>query len=180
MTLVEREQRFTKLVQANADAIHQYLRRRFPGCDAADAEDLLADVMAVAWRRFDDIPSGMELPWLYGVARRRLLNARSRGSRRERLAAPLRPQGPAPAAEDVVIADLELQRALAQLSDKEREVLMLTAWEGLRPDELALALGISVNAAAVRLSKAKSRLRSLLADSPTPAESPATFATRTS
>lgn len=163
MAGAEREERFTRLVHEHGDAVYRYLRRRFHSAEGADAEDLLADVMAVAWRRLDDIPVGAELPWLYGVARRRLSNARTRSARRERLAAPVRHATSADSAEDLAVADLSLQAAMAQLPDKEREVLTLTAWEGLRPSELAVALGVSVNAAAVRLSKAKAHLLTLLA-----------------
>lgn len=179
MTGAEREERFTALVFAHGDLIARYLRRRFVTADAVDVEDLLSDVMATAWRRLDDIPEGMELPWLYGVARRRIANARSRSSRRDRLGAPLRPRQAEASAEDFALADLGLQAAMQRLSEKEREVLTLTAWEGLAPDALAIALGISVNAAAVRLSKAKAHLLSLL-DVPDPKESPLPVATQTS
>ena len=177
--MTERDRRFTQLVYTHADAIYRYLRRRFPNSDGSDAEDLVADVMAIAWRRLDDIPAGAELPWLYGVARRRLSNARNRGARRERLSAPLRPAGPVASAEEFALADLELQAALAKLPYKEREALTLTAWEGLGPPELAVALGVSVNAAAVRLSKAKAHLRSALS-ADVPMESPDPLVTRAS
>jgi len=172
-----REERFSLLVAEHGDAVYRYLRRRHVGRDATDAEDLLADVMTVAWRRLDDIPKGLEAPWLFGVARHRLANARRRSSRRDRISAPMRPLAPSPAAEDVAVADLQLAGALERLSDKEREALLLSAWEGLDPSELAIALGVSVNAAAVRLSKAKTHLLSILSEEPT--ESPASVATGT-
>lgn len=166
MPSADREERFNRLVREHGDAVHRYLRRRYWGGDATDVEDLLADVMAIAWRRLDEVPADAEAPWLFGVARRRLSNARSRRARRDRIMAPIRPKGSSPAAEDEAIADLSLREALESLSDKEREALTLTAWEGLSPDELALALGISVNAAAIRLSKAKTKVLDLLAGKP--------------
>jgi len=172
-----REERFTRLVAENGDAVYRYLRRRHAGADATDAEDLLADVMTVAWRKIDEIPEGMEAPWLFGVAKHRLSNARRRSSRRDRISAPIRPTTSSPAAEDEAVADLELIEALSRLGDKEREVLTLSAWEGLGPAELAVALGVSVNAAAVRLSKAKTHLLAML-DGPA-SESPAAVTTST-
>lgn len=160
----DREERFTQLVHEHGEALHRYLRRRYTTADATDVEDLLADVLMVAWRRFDDVPLGAEAPWLFGVARRRLSNARMRRSRRVRIMATVRPRGASAPAEDVAIADLTLREALAQLPDKEREALTLTAWEGLSPEELAVALGVSVNAAAIRLSKAKTRLLALVGE----------------
>jgi RNA polymerase sigma-70 factor (ECF subfamily) len=177
MTDVEREERFTRLVQEHGDAVFRYLRRRHDGGDATDVEDLLADVMTVAWRRLDDIPIGAEAPWLFGVAKHRLSNARHRRVRRERLIAPVRPCNAAPAAEDVAVADMGLRAAMAQLPESHREALMLTAWEGLTPEELAVALGVTVNAAAIRLSKAKSQLLTLLQAAD--AESSETVATGT-
>lgn len=164
MTALDREERFSRLAREHGDAVYRYLRRRFQSCDATDAEDLLSDVMAVAWRRLDDIPHGAELPWLFGVARRRLSNARHRSSRRDRIAAPMRPRAASASAEDEAVADLSLRAALDRLPDKEREALTLTAWEGLSPEELAIALDISVNAAAVRLSKAKAHVIAFLAE----------------
>ncbi|HUD69685.1 MAG TPA: sigma-70 family RNA polymerase sigma factor [Acidimicrobiales bacterium] len=177
MTDTDREARFSRLVHDHGDAVHRYLRRRHVVGDATDAEDLLADVMAVAWRRLDDIPVGAEAPWLFGVAKHRLSNARHRSTRRDRLLAPIRPRAASPAAEDVAIADLGLREALDQLSDKEREALLLTAWEGLGPEELAIALDVSVNAAAIRLSKAKAHLLAILSEE-TPESLPA-YATGT-
>jgi RNA polymerase sigma factor (sigma-70 family) len=178
MSSVDREQRFNRLVHEHGDALHRYLRRRHTFRDAVDVEDLLSEIFAVAWKRLDDIPQAAELPWLYAVARRQLANARRRGGRRERIGASLRPPAPAPSAEDEAVADVALIDALASLAEGDREVLMLAAWEGLAPDELGAALGISVNAGAVRLSKAKTKLLALLAAPST--ESMRTVATGTS
>jgi len=177
MTDLERDERFTRLVHEHGDAVYRYLRRRYPSSDANDAEDLLADVMAVAWRRLDEIPTDAVAPWLFGVARHRLSNARRRSSRRDRISAAQRPRSAAPGAEDEALADLQLREALDQLPEKEREALMLSAWEGLTPEQLAVALGVSVNAAAIRLSKAKSRLLTLLWSGDS--ESPTAVATGT-
>ncbi len=55
-----------------------------------------------------------------------------------------------------------LEEALQALPDADRELLRLWAWEGLAPRDLALVLGISANAASIRLHRAKGRLRHLL------------------
>ena len=160
----DREHRFSRLVEDHADAVHRYLRNRLSSGDGIDAEDILADVMMIAWQRFDDIPSGAEAPWLFGVARNRLMNAHSKRSRRTAIGRRVRPVGPTAAAEEVALADLGLRAALAALPEPEREALLLTAWEGLTPNELAIALGVTVNAAAIRLSRAKSMLLDALRD----------------
>lgn len=154
-------ERFERCYALARDPLARYLARRA----APDAvEDLFAEVMTVAWRRVGDIPEGSELPWLYGVARRVLANHRRASGRLgrllERLAIVERgvDPGPAPAA----AADPGLADALACLSATDAEVLRLWAWEELAPGEIARALGITANAASIRLHRAKGRLRDAL------------------
>jgi RNA polymerase sigma-70 factor, ECF subfamily len=52
--------------------------------------------------------------------------------------------------------------ALAGLSESDREVLLLSAWDGLSSAEAAAVLGCSQGAAQVRLHRAKRRLRAAL------------------
>ncbi|MGH9134408.1 MAG: RNA polymerase sigma factor, partial [Ilumatobacteraceae bacterium] len=54
--------------------------------------------------------------------------------------------------------DDDLARALGRLSDDEREVVRLWAWEQLAPREIAVALDITPNAASIRLHRAKEKL----------------------
>jgi len=59
--------------------------------------------------------------------------------------------------------------AVARLRPVEREVIALVHWEQLSHDEAARVLGCSSNAVAIRLHRARSRLRQSLAE-PDPAE----------
>src|SRR5690625_1057896 len=152
------EQWFDAVFTAHATAVHRYFLRRAP---AQDAEDLTADVLATAWRRRDDVPRGHELPWLYRTAGYVLANYR-----RKHRAEPVEifeETNPHPGADPAEEAtDAAMVRAvLAQLRPREREVLMLHAWEGLDGAELARALGISRGGAAAALSRARARLREL-------------------
>jgi RNA polymerase sigma-70 factor, ECF subfamily len=52
--------------------------------------------------------------------------------------------------------------ALAALSEAEREVLMLAAWEELSSSEAARVLGCSATAYRIRLHRARKRLRERL------------------
>ena len=103
---------------------------------------MIAETFATFWRRFDRCPQGDELrPWLFGVARRVIANQRRSERRRsalgERLAANVDPETPI----DPDEAPSELARAFASLSDSDRELLWLVAWEGLTSEKLAVALG---------------------------------------
>ena len=149
-----RQPRFRELFDGCFAPVTAYVRRRV---GSQDAEDVVAEVFTVAWRRLEDIPPGVELPWLYGVARRTVANHRRAAHRRRRLAerieANVMPFATADAGHD------DLLRALSSLSEADREILRLAAWEDLDADSIAFVLGCSRNAAALRLSRARRRLR---------------------
>ena len=155
----DRTARFRRLFDATYKPLHAYVRRR---ADAADADDLVADVLTVAWRRLDAIPAGAELPWLYGVARRTLANHRRGQARRRRLTTRLAALVDAGGTDDH--DDGAVLAALARLSAADRELLQLAAWEDLDAADIAVALGCSVNAAALRLSRARRKLRTRLTE----------------
>ena len=150
-----REERFTQLVVEHGDALLRYFHRRHRDADAVSVDDLLAEVLAVAWRRFDDLPEDAELLFLYGIARNVLANTRRRSGRRAAITTRLRPAGPSPSAELEAIGDLTVRAALADLAPTDREILLLSAFEGCDPAQCATVLGISTNAAAIRLLRAK-------------------------
>jgi RNA polymerase sigma factor (sigma-70 family) len=165
------DQQFEKLYRGHRDAILAYLLRRVT--NAEDAADLLTEVFVVAVRRGDDVPrDDATRLWLYGVARRLLANHR-RGLRRHdeavaRLADELRTMAaavPAPAAELIV-----LRQQLATLSADDRELLTLTAWDGLTPMEAAAVLGLTPTTARARLFRARRRLQARLASIEDPSD----------
>ena len=159
--MVEPQAQFEQLYHAYADRVHAYaLRRTTPGA----ADDVVAEVFLVVWRRLHRVPSE-PLPWLLGVARRVLANRRRTESRaaalQDRLAAGRSPSEPCVVSAEV---DDRVQRALAGLSERDRELLLLIAWEGLRVNEAAQALGVRSGTLAVRLHRARQRLTQALAD----------------
>ncbi len=154
----ERRQRFEGVVATTYLPLLRYLRRR---TDPTTADDVLGEVLLVMWRRADDIPAEAVLPWCYGVARGCLANssrARRRHLRLVRRLADERSQRGDPPAEDP-----RLTAALRALSPDDQEVLRLWAWEELPPREISLVLGITPNAASIRLHRATKRLRARLA-----------------
>ncbi|RBQ15733.1 RNA polymerase subunit sigma-24 [Spongiactinospora rosea] len=145
--------------------ITAYAARR---CDTPqDAADVVAETFAIAWRRLGDMPTGEgALPWLYGVARRVLANHRRGEVRRQARNVEL----------DAELADLysgspetgielnAITGAFQSLSDDDRELLALIAWEGLGREEIATALGLSRNAVRIRLHRARRRFSRALAE----------------
>jgi RNA polymerase sigma factor (sigma-70 family) len=151
-------ERFEHLFRATYPAVRGYaLRRTSP--DAA--QDAVAETFLVAWRRFDEVPEDA-LPWLFGVARRVLANQRRASGRGEalqrRLAATAQPES----LEEHVTESEVVHAALARLSERDREALMLVAWHGLSGKRAARAAGCSRAAFDVRLHRARRRLAGLL------------------
>src|SRR6187397_3683039 len=73
----EREQRFREIYDAAYVDLLGFVRRRV---HPTHAEDVVGDVMLVAWRRLDDVPADPSAAraWLFGVARKTLQNTRRR------------------------------------------------------------------------------------------------------
>lgn len=155
---------------------HEAVVKRFAVARAPDA-DAVADVVSEtflgalrgAGRYRDDHADAV--PWLLGIAvrvvlrdarsRRRWLRLRARaagalvrfeGSEADAIAV----------AVDAARCGPELAAALAALPAREREVLELVAFGDLTPTAAAGALGISPNAARLRLHRARGRMRAAL------------------
>lgn len=176
MTDAERAARYEALFGRVYEPLQRYLRRR---TDPTSAEDLLAETLTTIWRRLDDVPdvgatddggpTNVELAWCYAVARHTLANGRRARGRHLRLVDKVGRNdlgGVTVAGADASIGDTdpELDRALSELSDDDRELLRLWAWEQLEPREIAAVLGITPNAASIRLHRAKGHLRDALGD----------------
>ena len=132
------------------------------GASFSEAEDVVAEVFLVCWRRLDDIPS-LALPWLLGVARKVLANQR-RSRNRQRavqeciarsIVAP--DGGGAAPASGGDFGDGGLE-ALARLSEPDQEALLLVAWDGLTNKEAARVVGCTQSAFGLRIFRARTRL----------------------
>ncbi|GAB3845757.1 hypothetical protein GCM10029963_24550 [Micromonospora andamanensis] len=139
------EDRFRRIYADNFEALLAYASRRVEQPD--DAADVVAETFLVAWRRSAHLPGDDEIRlWLYGVARRVLANHHRSVNRRERLGERLRQcltavYPPDPGSE--VPQRLAVRAALRRLNDADRELLLLTVWEGLQPREAAQVVGVS-------------------------------------
>ncbi|MDP2773612.1 MAG: sigma-70 family RNA polymerase sigma factor [Nocardioides sp.] len=164
VSAAERRARFEALAPELIEPLRRFLVRR---TDPETADDVLADTLLVCWRRLDDVPADAALPWAYGVARNCLANAQRGIRRQERLAAKVATVDPpaetVPGPESAHgEPDEALERALAQLTDTEAELVRLWAWEQLTPAEIATVLEITTNAVSIRLHRAREKLKELL------------------
>jgi len=151
----DRQTRFTELARAVGAPLRRFVVRR---AEAHLVDDVLADTMLVLWRRLDDVPAGDPLPWCYAVARGCLANAHRSSRRRQRLTDRLATARTT----DAPDPDPDLHEALARLSEADRELVRLWAWEELQPHEIATVLGVTPNAVSIRLHRARKRLAELI------------------
>ena len=163
MTDGARRERFEAAYRELYAPICGYTLRRVR--EPEDAAEVIAETFATLWRRFDRCPQGDELrPWLFGVARRIIANQR-RGDRRRGALGQRLIENFDQSAFDAVETPEDpsaLARAFASLSESDRELLSLVAWEGLTREELAVALGTSRAVVRLRLHRASKRLRAAL------------------
>lgn len=156
------EKQFTELYERHHGDVWRYVARRIVGSDVGD---VVAEVFLVAWRRLGDVPSGSALPWLYGVARLVLANE-VRGRRRWKeltLRVAAEPDLSVTVDHaDEVVSQHDVAVAFNRLSAADQEVLRLVAWERLTAVEAAVALGQSRATCAMRLMRARRRLRAQL------------------
>lgn len=175
-------ERFERCFRAHYASVLVFAMRRLAGREAA--EDAVAETFAVAWRRRDRIPEPA-LPWLYAVALRVIANQYRSNRRRRNLDVRLAHEAGAgvPAADPTEALGRRdaFFAAFARLGEGEREVLRLTAWEGLSTADAARVVGCSAGAFRVRLHRARRKLAKQLevaghlttetdAARPTPAE----------
>ena len=169
---VDVDARVVALTRACGPRVLAYLTRRCP--DREEAADLFGETLTVLWRRRADLPGDDEqaFAWMIGVARNTLATSARSRARRAALAERLRADhrvsdhlvgapdqvGGSPSSE----AAERVLAALAQLTEADQELLRLDAWDALSGEQIGQVLGISASAARQRLSRARSRLRSVV------------------
>jgi RNA polymerase sigma-70 factor (ECF subfamily) len=160
-----KQRRFEALHEAHKLEVLAYCTRRLGRIDAADA---CSETFLVAWRRLDDIPPPPKtLPYLYGIASRVVSNQFRTLRRRSRLDAKLGALGVSVAPDPAILVlqsarDQEVVAAVRKLKPKDREIVMLYAWEDLPRETIAEVVGMTRAAVNQRLHRANKRLALIL------------------
>jgi RNA polymerase sigma-70 factor, ECF subfamily len=149
---------FERMFRAYHGAVFRYALRRV---GPSGVQDAVAETFMVAWRRRQEV-SGDALPWLLGVARRVCANQLRSRARETELRSRIATEPRDSTYLDPHAAGDELLVALRRLSESDREALMLVAWDDLSNAQAARVLGCSAAAFAVRLHRARRRLRRAL------------------
>lgn len=128
--------------------------------DGPDAEDVTSEAFerALRYRNSFDPRRGEPVAWLIGIARRCIADIARRGD------VPLDDAAEIPAGghEDHTVHRLDLQRALAQLGERDRELVALRYGADLSTQQIAALLDLKRNAVDVALHRALGRLRGFL------------------
>ena len=161
-----KQRRFEDLYEEHRLDVLAYCIRRLGRDDAADA---CAETFLVAWRRLDEIPPPPEtLPYLFGIAHRVVSNQFRSLRRRVRLDARLMSMGVSAAPDPSVLVvqsshQQEVVAAVRRLKPKDREIVMLYAWEDLPRETIAQMMGMTRSALDQRIHRANDRLARILA-----------------
>lgn len=132
-----------------------------------DAEDLVQEALARAVARADTFKTGTNLrAWLFTILHNVHVNqVRARAARPVEVpveAVEARLVTPARQEERVEVRDM--MRALDELPDEQRQVLLLVALESLKYEEVAATLGVPIGTVMSRLSRARDAVRAKLAN----------------
>jgi RNA polymerase sigma-70 factor (ECF subfamily) len=155
---------FRMLYERYADRLFWYATARTGSETAAD--DIVSETMLAALEHLErwDPAKGTFSAWLFGIAQRKTVDHQRARQRILRLVARVRqysPPGLEPDGLEHVLGQeraSDVDRALQELSRKDREIIALRFGAGLSGEEIADALGISHAAARKRLSRAQQRL----------------------
>jgi len=153
-----REKHFLAAHAACHDQVYRYFRRRTEGVPAA--EDLCAEVFRIAWEK--STHHELSVLMVFGIARNVLRNHYRSNLRSLNLTQQLeRQRMPLLDSEDGALTE-----ALERLKPEEREMLLLTYWDGFTSAEVAGLLGVTGTAVRMRLHRARKSLSQLLRTDP--------------
>ena len=156
---------FAEIFDRHADGVYRYAARRLGQQAAAD---VMSEVFLAAFRNRRRYDTGRDdaRPWLYGIA----INVISQYQRTQRRYTRVLAAVPGVPATDVVADEVldrvtaaqlrpRIMRVLAELSERDRELVLLVAWAELSYEQAAQALGIPLGTVRSRLHRIRVKLR---------------------
>jgi RNA polymerase sigma-70 factor (ECF subfamily) len=152
---------FEELYRRSRDDVYAYVAGLLRDRSAAEDVTALAFERAYRGRRSFNPRRGTRRAWLFGIARNAALDELRRRSRHAVLAA--EPVDEATIAPDegagVALRRAALRAALASLAPRERELVALKFFAGLKNAEIAAVIGVSETNAGTRLHRVIEKLR---------------------
>ncbi len=149
----------SRAILAELPRLRRYARAMLG--DRAAADDLVQDTLERAWSRLAQWRPGSDLrAWLFGIMHNLRVDQLRRGGL------------PSTSLDEDAVADvavratqsdllevMDLETALRQLPDEQREILLLVAQEEMSYADIAALLGIPIGTVMSRLSRGRERLR---------------------
>ncbi len=155
---------FDRIVEANKTAVYS-TALRITG-SFADAEEVSQDVFVKVYFSLSKFQAHSALStWIYRIAVNTALDRVRKNKRRSAVEGAALPRedilaAPAPPDDSAVDpAVAEANGLLAALAEKYRTPLVLREYEGLKYDEIARVLGISVGQVKIRIFRAREELK---------------------
>ncbi|MBY6261496.1 sigma-70 family RNA polymerase sigma factor [Azospirillum sp. 412522] len=135
--------------------------------NSADAEDLVQEALTRAVARADSFQAGTNLrAWLFTILHNIHVNqVRSKAARPQEVDVDdVESKLVSPPRQEERVELREMMRAVDELPEEQRKVLLLVALEGLKYDEVADMLGVPIGTVMSRLSRAREAVRAKLAN----------------
>lgn len=167
LAVLERDDRnaYAELVRRHQSQVRAVLRRLAKG-DAALADDLAQETFLLAWRNLRKFRFEARFStWLYRIA----FNAwQTEARKKHEVLLDLDDESPTSGAQGFdempdVASRVDLERALATLSDGERAAIAACYYADLSHEEAAQALGVPLGTVKTHVLRAKAKLKARLA-----------------
>ena len=150
-------------------------RRHCP--DQDDAEDAVQEIVIDLWKSAEryDPDKASEVTFVCMIARRRLIDRRRYRTRRPKTESLVNDEGEMRDLRDEraeqaeVMAEVALaSRALGKLDPKERDVILLNAYQGMSHGQIARATGLPLGTVKTYIRRGLMRVKDMLHDAPAP------------
>ena len=151
----------SRAILAELPRLRRYARAMLG--DRAAADDLVQDTLERAWSRFAQWRPGSDLrAWLFGIMHNLRVDQLRRGVLTTHSLDEEADDVPIRATQTDRLEVMDIEAALRQLPDEQREVLLLVALEEMSYADVAVALGIPAGTVMSRLSRGRERLRQIM------------------
>lgn len=156
---------FETLVTANLPPLERFVKFRVG--NHPDAEDLLQEVLAAAYRNRDTVSSEASFkPWILGIARNKCNDYFRAKAKRMEIPLESLDETALTVGLHGVTAKTVVSETLEALGDTDRQILYLSYFKDLPQAEIAARLGIPVGTVKSRLFHAKQQFKALYPEKP--------------